>query len=51
LPREAKAYIARLEEVTGVPVGIISTGSEREDTIFRADSIAAKWFGAGARSH
>jgi adenylosuccinate synthase len=43
LPAEAKSYIARLEEVTGVPVGIISTGSEREDTIFRADSIASQW--------
>jgi adenylosuccinate synthase len=48
LPREAKTYIARLEEVSGVPVGIISTGSEREDTIFRADSIAAGWFGGKA---
>jgi adenylosuccinate synthase len=46
LPAEAKRYVARLEEVTGVPVGIISTGSEREDTIFRADSIAAQWLGA-----
>jgi adenylosuccinate synthase len=45
LPAEAKSYIARLEEVTGVPVGIISTGSEREDTIFRSDSVAASWFG------
>jgi adenylosuccinate synthase len=48
LPAEAKAYIRRLEEVTGVPVGIISTGSDREDTIFRADSPAAAWFGAKA---
>lgn len=49
LPAEAKRYIARLEEVTGVQVGLISTGSEREDTIFRADSAAATWFGMGAR--
>ncbi len=48
LPPEAKSYVARLEEVTGVPVGIISTGSEREDTIFRADSVAATWFAQGA---
>ena len=35
LPREARAYIARLEEVTGVPAAIVSTGSAREDTIIR----------------
>jgi adenylosuccinate synthase len=46
LPPEAKRYVARLEEVTGVPVGIISTGSEREDTIFRPDSVVATWFGS-----
>jgi adenylosuccinate synthase len=44
LPKEAKAYIARLEEITGVPAAIISTGSAREDTIIREDSIAANWF-------
>ena len=35
LPREARAYIARLEDVTGVPAAIVSTGSAREDTIIR----------------
>jgi adenylosuccinate synthase len=35
LPREARAYIARLEEITGVPAAIVSTGSAREDTIVR----------------
>ncbi|HXG54033.1 MAG TPA: adenylosuccinate synthase [Vicinamibacterales bacterium] len=44
LPREAKAYIARLEAVTGVPASIISTGSAREDTIIRDGSVAAGWF-------
>jgi adenylosuccinate synthase len=43
LPREARAYIARLEELTGVPAAILSTGSAREDTIIRDDSIAARW--------
>ena len=46
LPAEAKAYIARLEAISGVPVGIVSTGSEREDTILREDSVVTKWFGA-----
>jgi adenylosuccinate synthase len=44
LPRDAQRYIARLEEVTGVPAAVISTGSAREDTIVRDDSIAAAWF-------
>jgi adenylosuccinate synthase len=48
LPTEARAYVARLEEVTGVPVGIISTGSDRDDTVFRKDSIVEGWFGRGA---
>ena len=40
------AYIARLEEITGVPAAIVSTGSAREDTIIREGSIAARWFAA-----
>jgi adenylosuccinate synthase len=49
LPREARAYVARLEEVTGVPAGIVSTGSKREDTIIREDSVAGRWFGVEGR--
>jgi adenylosuccinate synthase len=37
LPAAARRYIARLEEVSGVQMAIVSTGSEREDTILRAD--------------
>ena len=44
LPGEARAYIARLEEITGVPAAVVSTGSAREDTIIRDGSIAARWF-------
>jgi adenylosuccinate synthase len=44
LPPEARAYIARLEEITGVPAAVVSTGSAREDTIVRERSIAADWF-------
>jgi adenylosuccinate synthase len=46
LPREAQAYIARIEEITGVPAAIVSTGSAREDTIIRDESIASEWFAA-----
>ena len=35
LPAGARTYIARLEEATGVRASIISTGSERNETIFR----------------
>ena len=44
LPAGARRYIARLEEVTGVPAGIVSTGSDRDDTIVRDDSVVARWF-------
>jgi adenylosuccinate synthase len=45
LPAEAKAYIGRVEAITGVPAAVLSTGSAREDTIIRDGSIAAGWFG------
>src|SRR4051812_20329132 len=35
LPREAQSYVTFLEEITGVPVSIVSTGTGREDTIIR----------------
>ena len=35
LPENAKRYIARLEEISGVPAAIISTGSDRDHTIIR----------------
>jgi adenylosuccinate synthase len=37
LPENARRYIARLEEVSGVQAAIISTGSDRDDTIIRSD--------------
>ena len=39
LPDAARRYIAKLEEVTGVRAGIVSTGSERDDTIVRHDVL------------
>lgn len=35
LPRAAQAYVARIEELLGVPVALISTGSDRSHTIWR----------------
>ena len=37
LPEEAKKYIARIEELVGVEVGLISTGPERNQTILKKD--------------
>jgi adenylosuccinate synthase len=39
LPAEARKYIARLEEVSGVRAAIVSTGSERDDTIVRDEIL------------
>ena len=33
LPENAKAYIKKIEEVVGVPIDIISTGPDRDETI------------------
>lgn len=33
LPAQAKAYIRRIEELAGVPVDMVSTGSDREETL------------------
>jgi adenylosuccinate synthase len=48
LPAEARRYVARLEEVTGVPVGLVSTGSDREETILREDGPIPGWLAAPA---
>jgi adenylosuccinate synthase len=39
LPEAARRYIARLEEVSGVRAALISTGSERDDTIHRPEIL------------
>jgi adenylosuccinate synthase len=35
LPGAARAYLARIEKLAGVPIDLISTGPEREETIVR----------------
>ncbi len=37
LPRAARRYVERLEEILGVPFSIISVGAEREETILLRD--------------
>ena len=39
LPAAARNYIAKLEEASGVRAAIVSTGSERDDTILRDDVL------------
>jgi len=43
LPLEAQRYIRRLEEVSGVECAIVSTGSDRTETIVKPDSVVARW--------
>jgi adenylosuccinate synthase len=43
LPSEARQYVQRLEEASGVACAIISTGSDRNETIVRSDSVVAGW--------
>lgn len=40
LPQAAKAYIERIEELTGVPIIIVSTGPDRAETIMRKEPFS-----------
>jgi adenylosuccinate synthase len=33
LPAPARAYLGRVEQLTGVPIAMVSTGAERDETI------------------
>jgi adenylosuccinate synthase len=44
LPAKARRYLERLEELTGVPFCLISTGAVRDDTIVCDDSPLLEWF-------
>jgi adenylosuccinate synthase len=43
LPELARRYVARLEELVGVPVVVISTGPRREETIVRRIEPLSRW--------
>ena len=45
LPEGARRYIGRIEELVGAPVGIVSTGPNRHETLFRRQSGLAAWLG------
>ena len=44
LPEAARRYVERLSEVVGCEIGIVSTGPDRLDTVFRGSSRIAAWF-------
>ncbi len=44
LPAKARQYLARLEELIGVPFCLISTGAVRHDTILCETSPLLRWF-------
>lgn len=37
LPKNAQAYVRRLEELTGIPMDLISTGADRNETIIQVN--------------
>jgi adenylosuccinate synthase len=43
LPAEARRYVARLEDVSGVECAVISTGSDRRETIVKPGSVVDRW--------
>ena len=43
LPVEAQRYVHKLEELTGVACAIISTGSDRSETIVKNGSLVERW--------
>ena len=49
LPAAARSYIAKIEQLTGIPIVILSTGPEREQIIIRKDIFKPK-FGSCHRS-
>jgi len=40
LPRAARDYLQRIEALAGVPIDLISTGPERDETIVRRHPFA-----------
>lgn len=47
LPARCRAYVERLEALTGVEAGLISTGPRRDQTILRATPTMRQWGLAG----
>ena len=39
LPENAKKYLSKISEITGIPVGVISVGPDRNQTIIESDLL------------
>jgi adenylosuccinate synthase len=50
LPAKARQYLARLEELIGVPFCMISTGPQRAETIVTESSPLTRWYPSVASS-
>ncbi|HXH83520.1 MAG TPA: adenylosuccinate synthase [Candidatus Tectomicrobia bacterium] len=44
LPAKARRYLERIGELIGVPLGLISTGAQRAETIVCEDSPLLRWY-------
>ena len=44
LPSAARDYVERISDLVGADIGIVSTGPERDQTLFRTTSPIAAWF-------
>jgi adenylosuccinate synthase len=44
LPDAARRYVDRLAEISGTPIGLVSTGPDRAESIVRGQSAVASWF-------
>ena len=44
LPAKARRYLERLEELIGVPLCLVSTGAQRDETILCETSPLLRWF-------
>jgi adenylosuccinate synthase len=40
LPENARRYLTKIEELTGVPIDIVSTGPDRAETMVLRDPFA-----------
>src|SRR5437773_10715820 len=49
LPVEARRYLARLEELAGCPIDLVSSGSKREQTIVLRNPLLRSRRRSGAR--
>jgi adenylosuccinate synthase len=50
LPAAARAYIRHIEELIDVPVAVVSTGADRDDTIRLTENPIARWVSTAAPS-